>query len=63
MKVFGSGEKVILSVEDDPAAYLLLEIGFAEVGGDLRLYRIEDGAERWISCSDQDGMRMRRSRI
>jgi hypothetical protein len=44
-KTFGSGEKVILSVEDDHAAYLLLEIGFGEVGGDLQLYRVEDGQE------------------
>lgn len=42
-KTYGTGEKVILSVEDDPAAYLLLEIGFQEVGGDFQLYRVEDG--------------------
>lgn len=42
---YGNGAKVILSVEDDNAAYLLLRIGFSEVGGDLRLYRVEDGAE------------------
>jgi CheY-like chemotaxis protein len=26
------------------AAYLLLQLGFDEVGGDFRLYRVEDGA-------------------
>lgn len=44
-KIYGTGEKVILSVEDDNAAYLLLEMGFNEVGGDYRLYRVEDGSE------------------
>jgi CheY-like chemotaxis protein len=42
-KVFGTGEKVILSVEDDNAAYFLLEMAFGEVGGDYRLYRVLDG--------------------
>jgi CheY-like chemotaxis protein len=44
-KIYGSGEKVILSVEDDHAAYVLLQLGFNEVGGDFRLYRVEDGAQ------------------
>ena len=43
-KVYGTGEKVILNVEEDHAAYLLLQLGFDEVGGDSRLYRVEDGA-------------------
>jgi CheY-like chemotaxis protein len=43
-KIYGTGEKIILSVEDDHAAYLLLQLGFDEVGGDFRLYRVEDGA-------------------
>jgi len=42
-RTFGTGEKVILSVEDDHAAFLLLQLGFGEVGGDFRLYRVEDG--------------------
>ena len=44
-KRYGTGEKVILSVEDDHAAYLLLEMGFNEVGGNYRLYRVEDGEQ------------------
>src|SRR5688572_31960601 len=44
-KTYGTGEKVILSVEDDDAAFVLLEFGFSEVGGDFRLYRVEDGAQ------------------
>src|SRR3954463_13073400 len=44
-KICGTGEKVILSVEDDHAAYVLLQLGFNEVGGDFRLYRVEDGAQ------------------
>ena len=44
-KTYGTGEKVILSVEDDHAAFLLLQVGFDEVGGDFRLYRVEDGTE------------------
>src|SRR5687767_6745973 len=44
-KTYGTGEKVILSVEDDDAAYALLEVGFHEVGGDFRLYRVENGAQ------------------
>ena len=44
-KTYGTGEKVILSVEDDHAAYLLLQIGFSEVCDDLRLYRVEDGQQ------------------
>jgi len=44
-KTYGTGEKVILSVEDDHAAFLLLEIAFKEVGGDFQLYRVEDGRE------------------
>ena len=44
-KTYGTGEKVILSVEDDYASYALLEFGFNEVGGDIRLYRVEDGEE------------------
>lgn len=34
-----------MSVEDDNAAYVLLELGFNEVGGDYRLYRVQDGGE------------------
>ena len=30
-KIYGTGEKIILSVEDDNAAFLLLQIGFNEV--------------------------------
>ena len=44
-KTYGTGEKVILSVEDDYASYVLLEFGFNQVGGDFRLYRVEDGEE------------------
>src|SRR4051794_36103051 len=44
-KICGTGENVILSVEDDHAAYVLLQLGFNEVGGDFRLYRVEDGAQ------------------
>lgn len=44
-KIYGTGEKIILSVEDDNAAFLLLQIGFNEVGGDFALYRVEDGKE------------------
>jgi len=44
-KIYGTGEKIILSVEDDNAAFVLLEIGFAEVGGDFTLYRVQDGKE------------------
>ena len=44
-KTYGTGEKVILSVEDDYASYALLEFGFNEVGGNIRLYRVEDGEE------------------
>ena len=42
-RIYGTGEKVILSVEDENVAYRLLEIGFEEVGGDISLYRVEDG--------------------
>ena len=44
-KTYGTGEKVVLSVEDDHAAYLLLQMGFSEIGGDFRLYRVEDGEQ------------------
>jgi CheY-like chemotaxis protein len=44
-KIYGTGEKVILSVEDDDAAYYLLELAFGDVHGDYRLYRVEDGGE------------------
>lgn len=44
-KTYGTGEKVVLSVEDDHAAYLLLQLGFEEVCDDLRLYRVEDGQQ------------------
>lgn len=44
-KIYGTGRSVILSVEDDNAAYSLIEIGFEEAGGNYRLYRVEDGAE------------------
>lgn len=44
-KTYGTGEKVILSVEDDHAAYVLLQFGFSEVGGDFRLYRVDDGEQ------------------
>jgi sirohydrochlorin ferrochelatase len=52
-RVYGTGEKVILSVEDDHAAYLLLQLGFDEVGGDFRLYRVEDGAQALASSTIQ----------
>lgn len=54
-KTYGTGEKVILSVEDDHAAYLLLQFGFSEVGGDFRLYRVEDGQQalNFLRRSDQ----------
>ena len=42
---FGTGEKVILIVEDDHAAYVLLELGFNEIGGSFRVYRVENGWE------------------
>lgn len=53
-RTYGTGEKVILSVEDDHAAFLLLQLGFGEVGGDFRLYRVEDGdqALRFLSRAD-----------
>jgi len=44
-KTYGTGEKVILSVEDDPACYEILEMAFRQVGGNLRLYRVENGEE------------------
>jgi CheY-like chemotaxis protein len=44
-KIYGTGAKVILSVEDDDAAYHLLELAFGEVHGDYRLNRVEDGGE------------------
>jgi CheY-like chemotaxis protein len=44
-KTYGPGEKVLLAVEDDPSAFVLLQFGFAEVGGDFRLYWLQDGAE------------------
>ena len=34
-----------LSVEDDRAALYLMIVGFDEVGGDFRLYHVEDGRE------------------
>lgn len=44
-KTYGTGERIILSVEDDDASYLLLTMAFDEVGGDLQLYRVKDGKE------------------
>lgn len=44
-KSYGTGDKVVLSVEDDHAALLLLQLGFDEIGGNLRLYRVEDGTQ------------------
>lgn len=35
--------KVVLSVEDDDAAYFLISSAFHDVGADLELYRVEDG--------------------
>jgi CheY-like chemotaxis protein len=44
-RIYGTGQKVILSVEDESIAYRLLEICFSEVGGDFSLYRVMDGDE------------------
>jgi CheY-like chemotaxis protein len=44
-KRYGTGAKVILSVEDDDAAYYLIELGFDDTGGDFRLYRVKDGQQ------------------
>src|SRR5579883_1326631 len=45
VKTYGTGAKVILSVEDDDAAFLLMQLGFKDVGGDFRLYRALDGEQ------------------
>ena len=52
-RTYGSGEKVILAAEDDEPAYLLLQEGFSEVGGDFRLYRVLDGEQAllFLRCS------------
>jgi|SRR5579872_203646 len=42
---FGTGEKFILIVEDDDAAFMLLQMGLQEVGGNFRLYRVENGGQ------------------
>ena len=44
-KTYGTGQKIILSVEDDQAAFHLMTVGFNEVGGDFQLYHVEDGRE------------------
>lgn len=36
-------DKVALSVEDDNGAYGLLEMGFREVGANVKLFRVRDG--------------------
>lgn len=36
---------IVLSVEDDPAAYHILQIAFQESGFPVRLYRAKDGEE------------------
>src|SRR3954447_2614702 len=56
-KIYGTGQKVILSVEDDHAAFLLLQLGFSEVGGDFQLYRVEDGEQalQFLSRGDRYG--------
>ena len=38
-------QKVVLSVEDDDAAYHLLEIAFDDIGKDFNLYRVIDGEQ------------------
>lgn len=38
-------ERVVLSVEDDDAAYFFLEIAFAKLDGDFQLCRVSDGEE------------------
>jgi len=45
VRTYGTGEKVILSVEDDHAAFLLVQLGFGEVGGNFRLYRVANGEQ------------------
>lgn len=35
--------KVVLSVEDDDAAYFLISSSFRDLGPDLELHRVEDG--------------------
>jgi len=45
IRTYGTGERVILSVEDDPGAFSLLELGFDEIGGDFRLYHLNNGEE------------------
>jgi hypothetical protein len=47
-KTYGTGEKVILSVEDDNAAYVLLELGFNEVGGDYSYTGFRMEVRRWL---------------
>jgi chemotaxis family two-component system response regulator Rcp1 len=39
----GTGKRIILSAEDDDAAYRLLELGFNELGAEFHLYRVNDG--------------------
>lgn len=53
-KIYGGGEKTILSVEDDDAAFLILEIGFDEVGGNFALFRACDG-EQALKLLKRDG--------
>ena len=43
VKTYGNGSKVVLSAEDDPEAFRLLQLAFGEVAGDFRLYQVKDG--------------------
>jgi CheY-like chemotaxis protein len=55
MRTFGTGEKVILSVEDDDTTHHLMVIAFEEVGGDFRLYRVKDGEQALAFIRRSDG--------
>ena len=45
VKTYGSGEKVVLTAEDDHESFRLLHLAFGEAGGDFRMYRVEDGEQ------------------
>ena len=45
LSIFIEANFVVLNIEDDDAAYYLLEIAFREVLGSARLYRAIDGYE------------------
>ena len=45
VKTYGNGAKVVLSAEDDPEAFRLLQLAFGEVAGDFRLYQVKDGEQ------------------